>query len=184
MNELAVRYDRLRRDTARLLNFDIDDLTPAQEVRLDRVSALRLEVDRLQMLQLSGQSFDLLKLVAASEMLENLMNDGVHLDLQPSQGQFAGAREELAAVIENLARASEYKIAEAHAREEAAMSEEAFDQQPVIKHEPKAEPPIIEEPTNVVAIPAHYLKSGQPAEPWRNYIDAYGNIRTSRSRWP
>ncbi len=169
MNVLAVRYDRLRRDTARLLSYDIANLTPAQEVRLDRVSALRLEVDRLQMLQLSGQSFDLLKMIAASEMLERLISDSSYLDLRANDTQFTGARQELAALIENMAKARDYETAQANDREEAVMSEEALDQQPVIKEPPviKQEPKApIQRPDNVIDIPSHYLKSGQKQEPW------------------
>ena len=65
-------------------------------------------------------------MVAASEMLERLINDSAYLDLKANDGQFAGAREELAVLVENLARVRDYKVAKANAREEAVMSAEAL----------------------------------------------------------
>ena len=34
--------------------------------------------------------------------------------------------------------------------------------------------------SNTAGIPSHYLKQNQEPEPWRNFIDASGNITTNR----
>jgi hypothetical protein len=113
-NEVARKYHLLQKDSARLLNYDIDHLTPAQEIRLDRVCALRLEIDRLTMLQLSGQQFDIIKLVQASEALERLISPtGIDLVASPN---FSGAREAFTALIE--AQCSRLDAREAHVNEQ------------------------------------------------------------------
>lgn len=176
-DELATQYERLRRDTARLLNYDIANLTPAKEVRLDRVSALRLEVDHLQMLQLSGQPFDLSKLIAASEMLERLLSPS--LDLRASySGDFA----KFDKLLEGVIAAREYEPVLDEPTPQPVLDERPpqpmLDDPPQPTPPPSAKPP----PPRQREIPAHYLKSGQPAEPWRDYIDSGGNIITPR-RW-
>jgi hypothetical protein len=37
--------DRMRKTSAELLGYDLDNLTPAQSVRLDRAAAIRLELE-------------------------------------------------------------------------------------------------------------------------------------------
>jgi hypothetical protein len=93
---LSAVHEQLRRDTAVLLGYDYATLTPAQSVRLDRCAMLRLELDDCQQKKLSGQPFDLTKYVIASEALERMF--GGHPD-GSSTSEFAGAREELAALI-------------------------------------------------------------------------------------
>ncbi len=72
----AELYARLRTECADLLGFDLAALSPAQTVKLDRVVALRLELDTLQSKQLAAQPIDLPKLLQASEALEKLLPAG------------------------------------------------------------------------------------------------------------
>jgi hypothetical protein len=71
--DLTVMRDRLRKETAALLGLDIDNLTAAQSVRLDRCSTLRLELDDIESRKLQGAAFDAVKYIAVSEALERLV---------------------------------------------------------------------------------------------------------------
>jgi hypothetical protein len=66
---------RLRIDTCRLLRYDIDKLTSAQEVRLNRATMLRLTLDDIEtrLLNNNQHEFDTKAYVAASESLERLV---------------------------------------------------------------------------------------------------------------
>jgi hypothetical protein len=61
-------------DTCKVLGHDPDSLTLAQRLRVDRASALRLEIDDLQAAQLGGRTIDIKRLIEASEALEKLVN--------------------------------------------------------------------------------------------------------------
>jgi hypothetical protein len=74
-------YEKLRRETATLLGFDADTLTPSQDVRVSMVAGLRLELDRLQTLQMRGEAVDAKVLVSVGEQLEAA--------LRPAQSQEA-----------------------------------------------------------------------------------------------
>jgi hypothetical protein len=50
--------EALRVSTAKMLSLDINNLTAAQSVKLDRCCMLRLLVDDLRAKQLSGQQID------------------------------------------------------------------------------------------------------------------------------
>jgi hypothetical protein len=98
--------DRMRAVTAKLLGYDLEHLTPAQSVRLDRAASIRLMLDDVQGRLLAGLEIDMAKFCAASEALERML--GGDPDAQPSQQHdFTGAREELARFLENRAAAIE-----------------------------------------------------------------------------
>lgn len=69
----AELHGRLRAECAQLLGVDLQRMSPAQTVRLDRATALRLEIDTLQSKQLAGSPIDVGKLMQASEALERLL---------------------------------------------------------------------------------------------------------------
>lgn len=182
----SILRDRLRRETAELLGYDIDNLTAAQSVRLDRAATLRLELDDIETRQLAGLPIEMAKYVVASEALERLVATAHGNPEQTTSGMFAGARAELAALVENLARAEEYKAGAAAAREEAAMAAEALDaprEPPAIEPPPRTRPvlvqPVAEPPPR--DIPSHYLKQNQKREPWTDYLD--GSAGSRGSRW-
>jgi hypothetical protein len=106
MSGIAEVYSRLRIETAKLLVFDIDALTPSQEVKLGMVAGLRLELDRLQTAQLRCEAIDPKQLVSISEMLEAALRPAEVRDLD---GEYRGAREKLAALIERHAEEAEYE---------------------------------------------------------------------------
>jgi hypothetical protein len=85
--------DRMRKLKAALLNCDLNDMTPAQSVRLDRAAALRLELDDIQGRQLAGLPVDMAKFVVASEALERML--GGNPEQPTNSPDFSGAREEL-----------------------------------------------------------------------------------------
>ena len=96
----------LRAKTAAMLKLDVDNLTPAQSVRLDRAATLSLELNDIEERKLIGAPFDMVKYIAASEALERMLGGDPDVQQQPAD-QFAGAREELARFLENRAAAIE-----------------------------------------------------------------------------
>jgi hypothetical protein len=105
---------QLRKETARMLQYDINALTPAQEVRLSRAVMLRLELDDCATKKLAGQPFDVKAYVVASESLERLF--GGYPEATTTH-DFSHAREELANF---LARRAE-RIEEREVRESARL---------------------------------------------------------------
>jgi hypothetical protein len=61
-------------DTCKVLGLDPRNLSLAQRLRVDRASALRLEIDDLQAAQLGGRAIDIRRFIDASEALERLVN--------------------------------------------------------------------------------------------------------------
>jgi hypothetical protein len=72
--DLTIMRDRLRKETAALLGMDIDNLTAAQSVRLDRAATLRLELDDIESRKLQGATFNAVQYIAISEALERLIS--------------------------------------------------------------------------------------------------------------
>jgi hypothetical protein len=108
-NDTVVMRKRLREETAAMLKLDVNNLTAAQSVRLDRASTLRLELNDIEERKLIGAQFDTAKYIAASEALERML--GGNPD-QPAAAEtdeqrrerwanetFAGAAEELNALL-------------------------------------------------------------------------------------
>jgi hypothetical protein len=72
-NDTAVMRKNLRDETAAMLKLDVNNLTAAQSVRLDRASTLRLELNDIEERKLIGAPFDTVKYIAASEALERML---------------------------------------------------------------------------------------------------------------
>ena len=58
----ARAYESLRVETATMLGLNLADLSPAASLRLDLTALLRLSLDSLQGIALSGQEVDLARL--------------------------------------------------------------------------------------------------------------------------
>jgi hypothetical protein len=99
MNDASVTpaefYHSLRASTAALLGYNVDHLSAAEAVRVDRALTLRLIVDHMQSRQMQGGQIDAKEFVAASEALERMVGgtpdapvsfdvDGVIADLERS----------------------------------------------------------------------------------------------------
>jgi hypothetical protein len=109
--------ERLRRDTAKMLSIDdLENMTPADSVRLSRACMLRLELDDCETKKLNNQPFDVKAYVVASEALERLVG-GDPASTAGHNDPFAGAREELARFLAGRAAA----IARRDARQAAAL---------------------------------------------------------------
>jgi hypothetical protein len=93
--------------TCELLKLNPDELTAAQKIRVDRASALRLQIDDLQSAQLRGAQIDLAKLIEASEALEHLLATSVTIPVK----EHTEAREALATLIGNLAAVEQSETA-------------------------------------------------------------------------
>src|SRR3984893_10191127 len=70
---MADDRSQARREAAALLNVDVDHLSPADGLRVDMISALRLVIDAEQASVLSGGSADLGKLNVAVQSLIALL---------------------------------------------------------------------------------------------------------------
>jgi hypothetical protein len=181
-DDQAKLFNSLRASTAELLGYDVDHLTAAQQIRLDRTITLRLLVDDLQARQLRGEMIDAKAFVAASEDLERLC--GGQPDA-PATDDFADAREELFKLLERRAQAIEARDEklrdQMQAREEQAAIAAAMPSEPVpVPHIPAFSPELPR--SNVVPLsgvdrannnlpPWGYLKDGQPKEPWEKFHD-------------
>ena len=190
---LSDMAQQLRRDTARMLGYDYTNLMAAQSVRLDRAAMLRLELDDCQTKKLAGQPFDTNKYVAASEALEHLV--GGNPEQTNAAYDFTGAKAELTHFFNERAAAIEYRELKESARlleVNAQLREQITQLQAQLTAQPQQQP--TSTPTNVIPIdatataranatppPAHYLRDGQPREPWRDYYD--GRV-TGPSAWP
>ena len=175
----AAAYEKLKIETAAMFNYDIANLSLTQGLQLDLVSLLRLEVDTMQGQVLAGESVDLQRLVAAHGMLQKMLPERALVARAPAATHdFAGAKKELAALLTQRASAIEARELKETARlreQIAQLSEENAR----LKAEQQPQPVPQKQPTNnVVPIdgtarananrpPSHYLKDGQPREPWR-----------------
>jgi hypothetical protein len=120
-------YHALRASTAALLNYDLDNLTLTQSLKVDLASSLRLEIDRITAAQLAGEPVDLRELVLATESLSRLVApDGTGTDVdfetryqERLQTEFAGEREKLSHYLS--ARAERIAAYNAHHPDQARL---------------------------------------------------------------
>ena len=82
----------LRAKTAAMLKLDVDNLTPAQSVRLDRAATLSLELNDIEERKLIGAPFDMVKYIAASEALERMLGGDPDVQQQPADNSPAPAK--------------------------------------------------------------------------------------------
>jgi hypothetical protein len=73
MSDANAVFQRVRQETAAMLGYSLEGISPAQSVRLDRAVALRIEIDRLQAAQLEGDPIDIARMTNATEQLEKLL---------------------------------------------------------------------------------------------------------------
>jgi hypothetical protein len=172
--DLAAQAKRLREQTCALLGLDPNALTLAQRLRVNRASALRLQIDDLEAAQLRGQPIDINKLVDASESLERLVGGNPEA---PATPDFAGAKEELenflirrAGALEARERTEITRLLEENARlreENARLAAQLRAQPP----QPTPAPP--QRPDNVVPIDATARaradERAADERAWRNY---------------
>jgi len=67
------RYAAAERQMAQALGLDLADLSPDEALRLTTACALRLELDRLELLSRAGQAIDPAALIKASEALRDML---------------------------------------------------------------------------------------------------------------
>jgi hypothetical protein len=109
-DDQARRFTLLRASTAKLLGYDDDDqLTAAQQIRLDRAITLRLMIDDLQARQMRAEVIDVKAFVSASEDLERMV--GGNPETSTTGHDFTGARAELMALLDQRASAIERRMA-------------------------------------------------------------------------
>lgn len=154
-HDTVLMRKRLRAETAKLLKLDVNNLSPAQSVRLDRAATLRLELNDIEECKLNGAPFDTVKYIAASEALERMLGGDPE---RSQQVDFTGAREELLHFLENRA--------EALARRDERRSREQANRQL-----PPVEPPVEPAPPPVAV---ELLPEGTepPKQPHVSYVDA------------
>ena len=186
----ATTYERLKIETAEMLNLNVASSSLLENLQVDLVALLRLEIDTLQGAVLAGESVDLNRLSTALTMLRTLLPAQALVAPAPAPESRFGpsARERLRALIERTVLTPPVddpgeleRKAELMRREEMAAVIAAGGS--VEAPAPPPEPT----PTNVVPIdansrmpPAHYLKDGQ-REAWRDHFDGRA---TGPHPWP
>jgi hypothetical protein len=101
MTDPAATYDALRAETARMLGLDLAaDLSPADGLRLDLCALLRLSLDALQGVALSGREVDLSRLQSCYTMLSKLLPQAVEA---PQVRESSAARRRLAELWDAIA---------------------------------------------------------------------------------
>jgi hypothetical protein len=101
-SDSAATYERLKAETAGMLNLSVASSSLLENLQIDLVSLLRLEVDTLQGQVLAGDSVDLKRLETALDMLQKLLPAQALVAPAPAPARrFDGnARERLKAMIE------------------------------------------------------------------------------------
>jgi hypothetical protein len=99
----AAFFQHLRAETAELLHLDINNLSPAEELRLDLTTTLRIPFDDLLGQQLAGQPVSVEKLLALAEKLEHLLP--APKEMKPPQND---ARAKLLALVEGARAAQQF----------------------------------------------------------------------------
>lgn len=209
MTDLVRDYEQLRAETAQMFAFDPDALTMLQTLQIDLVALLRLEIDTLQGTALAGTAPDLARLSVAVGLLQKLTPPRALEAAPPLPPSPDDAVAKLQALVGALAdQANEEMITAAGLKEEndklkaeleSLRSLAAATPTPSPPTPPPTPPstsrlattdgaPVGPEPPKrdnngrSASVPPHYLKSGQPREEWRDYIDGAGNIMTG-GRW-
>jgi hypothetical protein len=174
--DIRAMSKKLRAQTCALLKFDPDKLSAGDEVLVGRVGALKLLVSDMEAAQLRGEKIDLAVYVSASRELEQVLRAPTEAGPN-SDHSSTRARERLAELIGDLARERD-RVTEWLKEENAKLRAEIAELRSAPKPQPEPEPP---QPNNVVPLdgaarangnkpPAHYLKEGQPREPWAETI--------------
>jgi hypothetical protein len=110
----ATAYERLKLETAQMLGLNTDSSSLLENLQVDLVSLLRLQIDDLQGRVLNGEQVDLARLSAALTMLRQLLPEKALVAPAAAadrDDQFAGAREELRALLAGRADALERNMA-------------------------------------------------------------------------
>jgi hypothetical protein len=179
MDDRAELFRALRASTAALLNFDLNHLTPAQNIRVDRAAALRLQLDDLQRRQFAGEAIDMKEFVVASEALERLVggdpDTGTDGDFEARvQAEFAGEREALS----NLLAVQAERLDAADRRESPKLKAQIAELKSEIEQlrSSSAPPPVVvgapEQPpqaTSPLPPPDNRPPSAYLAQPHREY---------------
>jgi hypothetical protein len=164
--DVAAQARRLREQTCSLLGLDVSTLTPAQLVRVDRASVLRLRLSDLEAMQLNGAAFDALEYVAVSEQYEKLLNLN-HAVMMEGDAGFEAARAQmrqlLACIAPELADVADDDAEPEH--QQALEEPEPSEPEPPPRAAAQPAPAL---PSNVQYLstrrqpdgrpPAHYLK--------------------------
>jgi hypothetical protein len=162
--DIAAQAKRLREQTCQLLGLNISTLTPAQMVRVDRASVLRLRLSDLEAMQLNGAAFDALEYVAVSEQYEKLLNLN-HDVMMEGDGGLEAARTKMREILTQIAPEI---VAASDREDEAAELAELEPEQELEPAEPEPDSPPPAPPSNLQYLstrrgpngehPAHYLK--------------------------
>jgi hypothetical protein len=183
-------FEALRRSSAKLLKLDPDHLSAAQQTRVDRCASLRMQLDRWQSQQLSNQEIDVRSFISASTELERLLGGSPAAPTSVLASE--ESRNKLRRLIETTLLAApvadpdeaERMAERMRAEEQQALVAAGVDVFAPVRPAPRADnvvPIDARERANANLPPAHYLRDGQPREPWRDFYD--GAV-TGPPPWP
>jgi hypothetical protein len=162
----SASYQLLRRETAEMLRINADDLGLVDGLQLDITSLLRLVIDSLQGKVLVGEEVDLGKLQVAHALLRQMLPPAAMVAPAPAPETArrfgTDHRARLRQLIENVVlREDETKaaaLADAQAREEQTMADEAAGKPPE-EHRPLRE--TLAPAPEIVPFPSKNIATGQ-----------------------
>jgi hypothetical protein len=184
-------YDRAQAAVLELFGVDnVDDMTPAQRLRVEIATALKVLFDGQQNQILDGKNVDPLKVISTIDALVKLAP--APPPPQQEQRQHVGARERLAALIEGHAEAHRSEQDEIIAQQaaeierlQAVLGQRADAAQPIegeiLPPQPSQERPRQQAgapPQPKWEAPSHWSKSNQ-VEPWGGWI----SLTNSKPYW-
>ena len=115
-----------RAESAELLNLDPDRLAPAQTLKCDSVSALRLVIDDELARATSGSGADLSKLIVAVDHLTTFMKDARPAEVEPDPYEGIDPHKHLEELVTRYFAAKEAERAEKAAERRKQGLSEAF----------------------------------------------------------
>jgi hypothetical protein len=200
-NKRAELYREMRRESAVLLGYDdVNALTTAEALKVDLVTTLRMVTDDMQGRLIDGGSVgsgDVGRLLDAVTALTQMLPGK---ELPRTKGPFSRERQQ--AVLDRVYRvvkaaqeddqAKEAKESEQLRQRVADLEAEiarltgspkALPVPPAAEAEALPNPPVVEQaappssppsppPSPRWSPPSHWLRSGQPPEPWRPFVQA------------
>jgi hypothetical protein len=198
-------YLEARRESCRLLGLNADDLTPHEMIRADLLTVLRLWLDGSQSALLSGGTADPTKILAVADVLGKLVPEPEHKSRGKDprdymwrtysemrrRGEIGNAvvearevdrlRARVAELEAQLAERSDVPVepAPAPAGDNVVKLRHATSDRAERSAPPEPAPPPPAAASAPVAGELVMVVDASPQEPWRDYVEPDGSIRST-----